>query len=99
MRHKAEGSCCKAEVARGQEAAAVQQVGHYKLRQPDGEEEVQAKSQGRGGDGATTATGVMQQPAGKQGANGRGGRHSRGKREGRHQPTRGGRTRDGGGAR
>ena len=61
----------EAEAARGREAAAVHQVGRCKLRQPDGEEEVEAQSRGGGGSGVTT--GVMQQPAGKQEANMRGG--------------------------
>ena len=34
----------KAEAARGREAAAVRQVGHCELQQPDGEEEVEAKT-------------------------------------------------------
>jgi hypothetical protein len=60
-----------AEAARGREAAAARQVGSCELRQPDGEDEVEAKSQGGVGGGATT--GATQQPAGKQEANGRGG--------------------------
>ncbi len=46
-------------------------MGHCELRQPDGEEEVEAKS--RGGVGGSATTGAMQQPAGKQEADGRGG--------------------------
>ena len=45
-------------------------MGHCKLRQPDGEEEIEAKPRGGGGGGMTT--GVTQQPAGKQEANRRG---------------------------
>ena len=56
----------KAELARGREAAAAQQVGHCKLRQSDGKGEV-------GGGSGSMTTGAMQQPAGKQEANGRGG--------------------------
>jgi len=41
------------------------------LQQPDGKEEVEAKSRGRGGGGVTT--GVMRQSAGKQEVFGRGG--------------------------
>ncbi len=67
----------EAEAAKGQEAAAARQVECCELQQPDGEEEVQAKSQGGVVGGATT--GATQQPAGKQGgvsgqeANGSGG--------------------------
>ena len=43
------------------------------LRQPDGKEEVKAKSRGRGGSGGGATTGAMQQPTGKQEVNGRGG--------------------------
>ncbi len=57
------------------------------MQQPDGKEEVKAKSRG-GGDGGAT-TGAMRQPAGK--TRGKQGRHTRGKREGRRQRTRGGR--------
>jgi len=69
---EAEAARREAEAARGQEAAAAQQVGHYcKLRQPDGKEEVEAKSRGEGDGGVTT--GATRQPAGKQEANRRGG--------------------------
>jgi len=62
-------------------------VGRCELRQPDGEEEVEAKSLGGVGGGATT--GVTRQPAGKKRGK-REGRHTRGIREGRRQRTRGG---------
>jgi hypothetical protein len=42
-------------------------VGHCELRQPDGKEEVKAKSRGEVGGGKTT--GATRQPAGKQEAN------------------------------
>jgi hypothetical protein len=61
-------------------------VGCCELRQPEGKEEIEAKSRGRVGGGATT--GATRQPAGKQEANGRGGIQD--KREGRRQRTRGG---------
>ena len=54
----------EAEAARERETAVARQVGPCKLQQPDGEEEVEAKSQGRGGGGMTT--GAMRQSAGKQ---------------------------------
>ena len=41
------------------------------MRQPDGEEEVEAKLRGKGGSGTTTE--ATRQPAGKHEANGRGG--------------------------
>ena len=71
MRQEAEAAHREAEAARGREAAAAQQAGHCELRQPDGEEEVEAKS--RGGVGGVTTTEAMRQPARKQEANGRGG--------------------------
>ena len=40
---EAEVAHCEANVARGQEAALVQQVGCCKLGQPDGKEEVKVK--------------------------------------------------------
>jgi hypothetical protein len=58
----------EAEAARGREAAAARQVGRCELRQPDGEEEVEAKSRGGVGEGATT--GATRQPPGKQEATG-----------------------------
>jgi len=67
-RREAEVARCEAEAARGQEAAAARQVGSCELRQPDGEEEVEAKLRGGVGGGATT--GATRQPAGKQEANG-----------------------------
>ena len=71
-RREAEAARRKAEAARGREAAAAQQVGRCcELRQPDGKEEVAAKSQGKGGGGVTT--GATRQPAGKQEANRKGG--------------------------
>ena len=54
-------------------------MGRCELRQPDGEEEVEAKSLGGVGGGATT--GVTRQPAGKKRGK-REGRHTRGKRRG-----------------
>ena len=71
MRRAAEAARREAEAARGQEGAPAQQVGHCELRQPDGKEEVEAKSRGKVGGGATI--GATQQPAGKQEANRRGG--------------------------
>ena len=44
MCREAEVAHHEAEAARGQEAAAVQQVWHCELQQPDGEEEVEAKT-------------------------------------------------------
>jgi hypothetical protein len=76
------------DAARGREAAAVRQVGCCELRQPAGQEEVEAKLQGGFSDGATT--GATRQPAGKQEANGRRGfQEANGKREVRCQRTRG----------
>jgi hypothetical protein len=46
-------------------------VGRWELQQPDGKEEVEAKS--RGGVGGGAITGATRQLAGKQEANGRGG--------------------------
>jgi hypothetical protein len=43
-RREAEVAHCEADVARRQEAAVARQMGCCKLRQPDGEEEVKAKS-------------------------------------------------------
>jgi len=43
-RREAEAVRREAEAARGREAAAAQHVGRCELRQPDGEEEVEAKS-------------------------------------------------------
>jgi len=89
MRWEAEAACHEAEATRGWEAAAARQVGRWELRQPDGEEEVKAKSWGGVGGGVTT--GATGQPAGKQEANGRGGvKEANGKWEGRRQRTRGG---------
>jgi hypothetical protein len=85
-RREAEAARCEAEAARGREAAAARQVGRCELQQPDGKEEVEAKSRGGVGGGATT--GATRQPAGKQEANGMGGIQD--KREGRRQWTRGG---------
>jgi hypothetical protein len=70
-RREAEAARRKAEAARGREAAAARQVGRCELRQQDGEDEVEAKSRGGVGGGATT--GATRQPARKQEANGRGG--------------------------
>ena len=64
------------DAARGREAAAVRQVGCCELRQPAGQEEVEAKLQGGVSDEATT--GATRQPAGKQEVEER---LSRGKRE------------------
>ena len=61
----------EAKAARGREATAARQVGRCELQQPDGKEEVEAKSRGGVGGGATT--GATRQLAGKQEANGRGG--------------------------
>ena len=67
-RREAEAARCEAEAARGREAVTAQQVGRCELQQPDGEEEVEAKSRGGVGGGATTR--AMRQPAGKQEAMG-----------------------------
>jgi hypothetical protein len=66
-RLEAEAARREAEAARGREVAAARQVWRCKLQQPDGEEEVEAKS--RGGVGGSTTTGATRQPAGKQEAN------------------------------
>ena len=87
-RCEAEAARHEAEAARGREAAAARQVGHCKLRQPDGKEEVMAKSRGRGGGGATTE--ATRQPAGKQDANGRGGVQEANGRGGISRQVRGG---------
>ena len=58
---EAEAAHCEAEVARGGEVAVAQQVGRCELRQPDGEEVVEAKS--RGGVGGSATTGATRQPA------------------------------------
>ena len=44
MHREAEAARRKAEAARGREAAAARQVGHCELQQPDGKEEVEAKT-------------------------------------------------------